>query len=189
MWCWRARQRDTAGTAGGRSPGAPCAAARRAVAARDVGDYRRRWRGSLARFLLRDSASSRAAARRADAPHPAAAHPRRYAPRVARSASWPGRSSRARCADRPYEMSQATGRNAAHCPGWPLQRQGHPKIVSNRSAETIFRTPPLSAGDLCQPSRPDGKGQAEGQARTRAANLSMHKNGAKQCFLVISVVN
>jgi len=37
-------------------------------------------------------------------------------------------------------MSQATGRNAAHCPGWPLQRQGHPKIVSDRSAETIFRT-------------------------------------------------
>jgi hypothetical protein len=31
---------------------------------------------------------------------------------------------------------------AAHCPGWPLQRQGHPKIVSNRFAETIFRTRP-----------------------------------------------
>jgi hypothetical protein len=30
-WCWRARQRDTAGTAGGWSPGVPCAAARRAV--------------------------------------------------------------------------------------------------------------------------------------------------------------
>jgi hypothetical protein len=28
-WCWRARQRDTAGTAGGRSPGVPCAARRR----------------------------------------------------------------------------------------------------------------------------------------------------------------
>jgi len=30
-WCWRARQRDTARTAGGRSPGPRCAAARRAV--------------------------------------------------------------------------------------------------------------------------------------------------------------
>jgi hypothetical protein len=30
------------------------------------------------------------------------------------------------------------GRNAAHSPDWPLQRQGHPKIVSNRFAETIF---------------------------------------------------
>ena len=39
-------------------------------------------------------------------------------------------------------MSQSPGRNAAHCPGRPLQRQGHPKIVSNRSAETIFRTHP-----------------------------------------------
>ena len=33
-------------------------------------------------------------------------------------------------------------RNVAHCPGRPLQRQGHPKIVSNRFAETIFRTHP-----------------------------------------------
>jgi hypothetical protein len=49
-----------------------------------------------------------------------------------------------------YEMSRATGRNAAHCPGWPLQRQEHPT---------------LSAGDLGQPSGPDGEGQAEGQAR------------------------
>ena len=40
------------------------------------------------------------------------------------------------------KMSQRRGRNAAHCPGWPLQRQGHPKIVSNRFAETIFRTRP-----------------------------------------------
>jgi hypothetical protein len=30
-WRWRARQRDTAGSADGRSPGPPCAAARRAV--------------------------------------------------------------------------------------------------------------------------------------------------------------
>ena len=27
LWCWRARQRETAGTADGRSPGVPCAAA------------------------------------------------------------------------------------------------------------------------------------------------------------------
>jgi hypothetical protein len=58
----------------------------------------------------------------------------------------------------------APSRNAAHYPGWPLQRQGHPEIVSNRFAETIFGTHPLSAGDLCQPSGPDGEGQARGQA-------------------------
>ena len=39
-------------------------------------------------------------------------------------------------------MSQRSDRNAAHCPGRPLQRQGHPKIVSNRFAETIFGTRP-----------------------------------------------
>jgi len=48
------------------------------------------------------------------------------------------------------KMSQPPSRNAAHCPGRPLQRQGHP---------------PLSAGDLCRPSGPDGEGQARGQAR------------------------
>ena len=40
------------------------------------------------------------------------------------------------------KMLQRAGWNAAHCPGRPLQRQGHPKIVSNRFAETIFRTHP-----------------------------------------------
>jgi hypothetical protein len=59
-------------------------------------------------------------------------------------------------------MWQRPGGNAAHCPGWPLQRQGHPEIVSNRSAETISGDPPLSAGDLCQPGGPDGEGQAVG---------------------------
>jgi hypothetical protein len=40
------------------------------------------------------------------------------------------------------KMSQSAGRNAAHCLGWPLQRQGHPKLVSDRFAETTFRTRP-----------------------------------------------
>ena len=61
-------------------------------------------------------------------------------------------------------MSQRAGRNAAHCPGWPLQRQGHPKCFANRFAETIFG-PALDPGDLGQPSGPDGEGQARGQAR------------------------
>ena len=39
-------------------------------------------------------------------------------------------------------LSQLPGRSAAHYPDWPLQRQGHLKIVSNRFAETIFRTHP-----------------------------------------------
>ena len=38
--------------------------------------------------------------------------------------------------------SQVPGRNAAHCPGRPLRRQGHPKVLSNRSAERIFGTHP-----------------------------------------------
>ena len=68
--------------------------------------------------------------------------PRRNAPWVMRSANWPGRSSRARCAGRRVKDDNSPGRDAAHYPGWPLQRQGHPKIVSNRFAETIFGTHP-----------------------------------------------
>jgi hypothetical protein len=36
----------------------------------------------------------------------------------------PGRQRRARCAGRRRENVTATGRNAARCTGWPLQRQG-----------------------------------------------------------------
>jgi len=60
--------------------------------------------------------------------------------------------------------SQPPGRNAAHCPARPLHPQGHPKILSNRSAESIFGTHPC-ARSLCRPGGPDGEGQAEGQAR------------------------
>jgi hypothetical protein len=82
--------KDARDVYGGRERAGQCSA----VTARGGGDSRRRWRGSLAHFLLRGSASSRAAARRADAPPPPQHAPRRNAPWVMRSASWPGRSSR-----------------------------------------------------------------------------------------------
>jgi hypothetical protein len=63
----------------------------------------------------------------------------------------------------PDESHEDQGRNAAHCPGRPLHPQGHPKILSDRSAESIFRTHPC-ARSLCRPSGPDGEGQAGGQA-------------------------
>jgi hypothetical protein len=64
-------------------------------------------------------------------PYPAAA--------PASTTTRPGRYPHARRADRREDV-QRSDRNAAHCPGRPLQRQGHLKIVSNRFAETIFRT-------------------------------------------------
>ncbi len=93
-------------------------------------------------LLLRDSAPSRAAARRADAPHPTAARtpPQRTEVHALRELAGPVVTRQVRRS--PNERSQPRGRNAAHCPGWPLQRQGHPKIVSNRFAETISRTHP-----------------------------------------------
>jgi hypothetical protein len=39
-------------------------------------------------------------------------------------ADWPGRNARAECADR-RGSDHSEGRGAAHCPGRPLQRQGH----------------------------------------------------------------
>jgi hypothetical protein len=64
----------------------------------------------------------------------------------------------------PGERSRAPGGDAAHCPGRPLRAQGHPKILSNRSAESIFGIHPC-ARSLYRPCGPDGEGQAKGQAR------------------------
>ncbi len=65
---------------------------------------------------------------RTAAPAPAAAGPRRHAPMpLYTSRTRPSRSRRVRRS--PCERSQPPGRNAAHCPGRPLQRQGHPKIL------------------------------------------------------------
>jgi len=70
----------------------------------------------------------------------------------------------------PDEESQWRGRNAAHRTERPLHPQGHPKILSNRFAESIFGTHPC-ARSLCRPGGPDGEGQANGQAPKHAANL------------------
>ena len=58
-------------------------------------------------------------------------------------------------------MSPRAGRNAAHCPGWPLQPQ---RCFASRWRGTRLRHA-VDPGDLCQPSGPDGEGQARGQAR------------------------
>ena len=141
------------------------------MAARGDGDSRRRWRGSLARFLLRDSAPSRAAARRADAPHPAAPHP--------------AVTHRGSCAPR-------AGRAGRHAPGVPIagrkvtaHRAGTPRIVragpsSVKGTRRSFLTasqkrsqdPPLSAGASAEPSGPDGEGQARGQAPSARGETS-----------------
>jgi hypothetical protein len=109
---------------------------------RREGESRRRWRGSLARFLQRESAPSRAAARRADAPHRAATAPRRNAPWVPALRELAGPVVARQVCLSLGERSQVPGRNAAHCPCRPLHRKG-----------------------LCRPGGPDGEGQARGQAR------------------------
>jgi hypothetical protein len=136
------------------------------------GGSRRRWRGSLARFLLRDSASSRAAARRADAPPPR----RSTHPAVTR------RGSRA----------PRVGRAGRHAPGTPIagrkvtaHRAGTPRIVrvgpsSVKGTRRSFLTASQkrSSGPTLERRRPNAdpagltaRARPEARPETRAANL------------------
>jgi hypothetical protein len=77
-----------------------------------------------------------------------------------------GRRYRAECAGS-REGVTATGRYAAHCPGWPLQPQ---RCFASRWRGTRLRRA-VDPGDLCQPSGPDGEGQAIGQALNARGEL------------------
>jgi hypothetical protein len=91
--------------------------------------------------------------------------PLRSVSRRAARAGWPVVSRQVRWS--PDERSQPPGRNAAHCPGWPLRRQGHtPEDRFYPLRRNDLRDPPLSTGDLCRPSGPDGGGQARSTRRT-----------------------
>ena len=91
----------------------------------------------------------------------------------------PSRSRRVRRS--PCERSQPPGRNAAHCPGRPLQRQGHPKILT--ASQKGSSGPTLERRSLCRPSGPDGEGQARGQARNaRGKPLCCDQNTVKPTY-------
>jgi hypothetical protein len=128
--------------------------------------------GSLALSLLRGGApvAGRCPPRR----WPAAGRraPRRNAPWVMRSASWPGWSSRARYADRRVKIT-TPGQNAAHCPGWPLQRQGHPRSFLTASQKRSL-DPPLSTGASTSPAGLTAGARPE----ARAANLTSLKTSS-----------
>ena len=79
------------------------------------------------------------------------------------------RSSGARCANR---REKDHGHRAAHRPDWPLQRQGHPKIVSNRFAETILGPRP-ERRSLCQPSGRSARARPTARPDWRGANLRL----------------
>ena len=96
-------------------------------------------------------------------PDTAGAGPRRHSPMSCHtSRARPSRSRRVRRS--PYERSQPPGRNAAHCPGRPLQRQRHLRSFLTASQKGSSG-PTLERRSLCRPSGPDGEGQARGQAR------------------------
>jgi hypothetical protein len=126
----------------------------------------------------RDSAPARAAARRAVTPCPATAHTGRNAPWMTARASWPARSSRGR-----YESCRA---------GSPRRRAGTMRFYGSappharapedpfyllrkdHSAESIVGTHPCARSHY-RPCRPDGEGQATGQAlHSRGETLVEH---------------
>jgi hypothetical protein len=128
--------------------------------------------GRQLRRVLRTRALRPRQLPRTASPPPAATGPHRNAPGVARrepvrpSGIAPGMPRAGRKA-RP-------GRNATHCPGRSLPRQGR---ACGASPRRWAQAPTLDPGDLYRPSGPDGEGQAEGPARTRAANLPAAPTG------------
>ena len=87
--------------------------------------------------------------------------PRRNVPWVMRSASWPARPSRGRCADcRTKGHSTGPERRALSGLAPPVSTVLRIPLRGTRLRRT------LDPGDLCQPSGPDGKGQARGPARS-----------------------
>ena len=114
------------------------------------------------------------ALRRAELPRPVAPGDRpRAVPAVSAPVPRPAaktRPSASRKSRRRREKSQPPGRNAAHCPGRPLHPQGHPKILSDRSAERIFRTRPCarSSGD---PAGLTARAGPKARPDRRTANL------------------
>ena len=122
--------------------------------------------GSLARFLLRDSAPSRAAA---DAPMPRTPPQhtsRRNAPWVMRSASWPGRWSRAMCASR-RAKGQLTGpeRRALSGSAPPASRALPPVASPGRWAQA----PTLDPGATADPAGLTARARPKARPDSRAA--------------------
>jgi hypothetical protein len=112
---------------------------------------------------------------RADAPPLPRRAPHRNGPSMCHGASWPNRSSCARRTSRRAKGPQAQDPERRTLSGLAPPASRAPEDRFRPLRRNDLRDPPLSAGDLCQPSGPDGKGQAEGQARRRAANLGRSK--------------
>ena len=121
--------------------------------------------GRQLRRVLRTRALRPRRLPRTASPPPAAASPRRNAHPMTATAgtATPSDVSRQACRS-PDERSPGIRPERRALSGPALHPQGHPKILSNRSDESIFGTHPC-ARSLYRPSGPDGEGQAKGQAR------------------------
>jgi hypothetical protein len=120
--------------------------------------------GSFRRALWAEARQARRLPRTAPR-RPAACGPRRSSlPRP--PAPRPGRSRRAECATNRESVTATRAGTPRIVRAGPSSVKGTRRSFLKPLRRNDLRDPPLSAGDLCQPSGPDGKGQAGGQARS-----------------------
>ena len=113
---------------------------------------------------------SRAAAPPRRCPAPGRSTPRRNAPLVRRAASWPADRLALGAPVAGRVCVTAPGRNAAHCPGWPLQRQGHQRSFLTASQKRSL-DPTLDPGASTSPAGLTARARPEARPEARAANL------------------
>jgi hypothetical protein len=119
-----------------------------------------------------DSPTGASGCRARLAPAPAVAGPPPQRPPMPRDASWTRLPASRQVCLSPCEDHRERGRNATHCPGRPPHPQGHPKILPNRSVESIFGTHPY-ARSLCRPSGLTARARPKARPYRRAANLPL----------------
>ena len=73
-------------------------------------------------------------------------------------------------------MSQPASRNAAHCPGWPLQPQ---RCSASRCAGRAFGAP-LTLETSASPAGLTARARPEARPETRAANLSVRRTSVRK---------
>jgi hypothetical protein len=147
---------------------------------RGAGDSRRRWRGSLARRLQRDSAPARAAARRAAAPHRPQPHPAVTHRGCLRSASCRAVVSR--------QVRQLLSEGHGHRAGTPRIVRGGPSgvkgapIRSRRQGDGRKR-PPLTPETSAAPAGLTARARPEARPIRRAANLAHEHRISRSTWL------
>jgi hypothetical protein len=127
--------------------------------------------GSLARFLLRESAPSRAA-RRAITPRSPRHAPHRNVPCITAMGELTAPLATRQARRSVGERSQEPGRNAAHCPG---RAPPASTVLRVRAARGRAFGAPLTLETSADPAGQTPRARPEARPEARAANLASKK--------------